>query len=108
MSLRERKGRICSQNSRMLFHLWSNGGYRKSCEFERNKAVLATEVVQHFFHAWNRHDLHDIQDYFADNGTYKDPGSEVPLTGEAIFRACESFFAAFSDLSLEITDLIYA
>lgn len=70
--------------------------------------MLATEVVQHFFHAWNRHDLHDIQDYFAENGTYKDPGSEVPLTGEAIFRACESFFAAFSDISLEITDLIYA
>lgn len=60
------------------------------------------EVAQRYFDAWNRRDPDAIVATFAEGGTYADPGTNGPLTGQAIGAYAAGLFAAFPDLAFEI------
>lgn len=59
-------------------------------------------VVQRYTDAWNRHDSAAIAALFADGGTYNDPNTPGPLSGDAIGAYAQGLWAAFPDLSFEI------
>jgi steroid delta-isomerase-like uncharacterized protein len=54
--------------------------------------------------AWNVRSPSAITEIFVDGGTYTDPATDGPLTGGAIGAFAEGLFAAFPDLSFEISD----
>ena len=60
------------------------------------------DVAQRYFDAWNRHDAAAIVASFTEGGTYRDPATGQPLTGEAIAAYAGGLWAAFPDLSFEI------
>jgi steroid delta-isomerase-like uncharacterized protein len=62
----------------------------------------AMDVAQRYFDAWNRRDAAGLVATFADGGTYHDPATGQPLTGEAIAAYASGLWAAFPDLALEI------
>ena len=60
-----------------------------------------TQVFQQYTDAWNRHDAAAIVATFGAGGTYTDPVTAGPLTGEAIGVYAKSLWDAFPDLSFE-------
>jgi steroid delta-isomerase-like uncharacterized protein len=62
-------------------------------------------TAQRYFDAWNRHDAAAIVATFADGGTYTDPSTPGPLTGDAIGAYAGGLWAAFPDLSFDIVDI---
>jgi steroid delta-isomerase-like uncharacterized protein len=62
----------------------------------------AMDVAQRYFDAWNRRDAAELIATFADGGTYRDPATGQPLTGQAIGAYASGLWAAFPDLSFEI------
>ena len=60
-----------------------------------------TQVFQQYTDAWNSHDAAAIIATFAAEGTYTDPVTPGPLTGEAIGTYAKSLWDAFPDLSFE-------
>jgi len=60
------------------------------------------QVFQAYADAWNRHDAAAIVATFLEGGTYADPTTNGPLTGETIGAYAESLWAAFPDLSFEM------
>lgn len=60
------------------------------------------EVAQSYFDAWNLQDPSEIAATFAPGGTYHDPATGQPLSGQAIADYTGGLFAAFPDLSFEI------
>ena len=60
------------------------------------------EVIEAYFAAWDAHDRQAIIDLYAEDGTYQDPATEGPLSGQAIGDYAETLFAAFPDLKLEL------
>lgn len=63
-------------------------------------------IAQRYFDAWNQHDAPAIVALFADGGTYADPATQGPLSGEAIGTNAEALWAAFPDLSFEIRSVM--
>lgn len=63
------------------------------------------ESAQRYFDAWNRHDAAGIVSTFHDGGTYADPTTPGPLTGQAIGAYAQVLWAAFPDLSFEVASL---
>ena len=59
-------------------------------------------VVKKYFDAWTRRDPAAIVDTFVEGGTYTDPVSGV-IAGQAIADYAADLFAAFPDLSFEVT-----
>ena len=57
----------------------------------------ATEVVQRYLNAWNRHDADAIVAAFAEGGTYHNPYMDQPITGEAIATFAKSVWAGYPD-----------
>ena len=62
----------------------------------------ALEVAQAYFDAWNLQDPAEIAATFAPGGTYNDPTTGQPLSGQAIVEYTSGLFTAFPDLSFEI------
>lgn len=63
------------------------------------------QVAQDYFDAWNAHDSKAIVEVFADGGTYTDPTTPGPLSGDAIGGYAEALWAAFPDLSFDIVSI---
>jgi steroid delta-isomerase-like uncharacterized protein len=61
------------------------------------------QQAQRYFDAWNAHDAAGIVAAFAPGGTYQDPTTPGPLTGEAIGHYAAGLWAAFPDLRFELT-----
>lgn len=66
--------------------------------------MSAMEGAQRYFAAWNRRDPAGIAALFGEDGFYSDPVSGE-IRGQAIAGYAAGLFAAFPDLSFEITDL---
>ncbi len=62
----------------------------------------ATDVVQGYFDAWNRHDPEAIAATFVQGGTYTDPNVPEGLSGRAIAEYASGLFAAFPDLLFDL------
>jgi steroid delta-isomerase-like uncharacterized protein len=62
----------------------------------------ATDVVQGYFDAWNRHDPEAIAATFVQGGTYTDPNAPEGLSGRAIAEYASGLFAAFPDLLFDL------
>ena len=62
----------------------------------------ATDVVQGYFDAWNRHDPEAIAATFVQGGTYTDPNVPEGLSGRAIVEYASGLFAAFPDLLFDL------
>src|SRR4051794_14836894 len=64
--------------------------------------MAQVDVVHRYFDAWNRHDPAAVMATFADGGTYEDPTTAGPVTGDAIGATAGGLFAAFSDVRFSI------
>src|SRR5215208_5548889 len=62
-----------------------------------------TEVARRYIDAWNARTPSEIAGMFLESGTYTDPVTAGPLTGDAIAQYAGNLFSAFPDLSFEIT-----
>ena len=60
------------------------------------------DVAQRYFDAWNRRDAAAIVATFAEGGTYSDPTTPGPLTGESIGAYAKGLWAAFPGLSFDV------
>lgn len=67
-------------------------------------AMEASDVVQRYFDAWNRHDPTALVATFVEGGTYSDPNIPKGLSGSAIADYASELFVAFPDLSFDICD----
>lgn len=65
--------------------------------------MTALDTAQRYFDAWNLRDAEAVLSTFADGGTYCDPSSGGRLKGEALAGYMNGLWAAFPDLSFEIT-----
>jgi ketosteroid isomerase-like protein len=64
--------------------------------------MITTNVVHRYFDAWNRHDPQGVLASLADAGTYEDPTTGGPLSGEAIVQMTDRFFKQMPDASFEV------
>jgi SnoaL-like domain len=64
--------------------------------------MSAIDVAYQYFGAWNRHDAAGVVATLAPNGTYTDPTTRGPLSGEALISYINGIVSAFPDLSFEI------
>jgi steroid delta-isomerase-like uncharacterized protein len=60
------------------------------------------ELAQSYFDAWNARDAAALVATFTPSGTYSDPTTNGPLSGEAIGDYAKSLWDAFPDLSFEL------
>lgn len=60
------------------------------------------DIAQRYFSAWNRRDAAAVLETMGPGGTYSDPTTGGPLSGEAFRTYMNRLFAAFPDLSFEI------
>ena len=60
------------------------------------------KIVQRYFNAWNAHDASAIVATFAAGGTYADPTTPGPLSGDAIGENARQLWSAFPDVHFEI------
>jgi steroid delta-isomerase-like uncharacterized protein len=65
----------------------------------------ATEVVQRYLNAWNRHDADAIVAAFAEGGTYHNPNMDQPISGEAIATFAKRVWAGYPDFSVELVSM---
>lgn len=73
--------------------------------YNSGMTTIPLQVARAYFDAWNRHDAPGIVATFAENGTYTDPTTPAPLTGEAIGAYAEGLWSAFPDLSFEFENI---
>ena len=59
-------------------------------------------IAQRYFDGWNRRDPAAVLDTIAPNGTYSDPGTGGPISGDAFIGYMKGLFSAFPDVSFEI------
>jgi steroid delta-isomerase-like uncharacterized protein len=59
-------------------------------------------TAQCYFDAWNRRDADGIVATFAAGGTYNDPASGGPISGQALAGYVKSLWSSFPDLAFEI------
>jgi len=59
-------------------------------------------VAQSYFDGWNRRDPEAVLATMASNGTYTDPTTGGPLSGEAFVGYMKGLFSVFPDVSFEI------
>jgi steroid delta-isomerase-like uncharacterized protein len=62
-------------------------------------------IAQRYFDGWNRRDPAAVLDTMAPNGTYADPTTGGPLSGEAFDGYMKGLFSAFPDVSFEIASV---
>jgi steroid delta-isomerase-like uncharacterized protein len=64
------------------------------------------DVVRQYIDAWNTHDAAALVDQFAPDGSYCDPMTGQPLCGEMIGDYVSGIWAAFPDLSFELSGAV--
>jgi steroid delta-isomerase-like uncharacterized protein len=64
--------------------------------------VSVLDVAQLYFDAWNQHDPALLIATFEPGGTYRDPSTREPVSGESLGAYARSLFAAFPDLSFTL------
>lgn len=64
--------------------------------------MTAIDAATRYFDAWNAHDGDALQASLAPGATYVDPGTGVPIAGQAIRDYAASLWAAFPDLRFEV------
>lgn len=60
------------------------------------------DVAQQYFDAWNAHDPQAVLATMASDGTYLDPTTKGPLSGQAFAGYMGGLFAAFPDVTFEV------
>jgi steroid delta-isomerase-like uncharacterized protein len=60
------------------------------------------EIAQRYFVAWNQHDTGAVLETLGPGGTYSDPTTGGPLSGEPFRAYMDGLFSAFPDVSFEI------
>ena len=65
----------------------------------------SVDVAHRYFEAWNRRDPSGIAAMFAEGGTYSDPATGGPLSGQAIAEYSGGLFATFPDLSFDLVSV---
>ena len=60
------------------------------------------QIVLRYFNAWNAHDESAIVATFAAGGTYADPTTPGPLSGDAIGENARQLWTGFPDVHFEI------
>jgi steroid delta-isomerase-like uncharacterized protein len=63
---------------------------------------VSEQIVQQYFHAWNAHDGAAVVATFAADGTYADPTTPGPLSGDAIGANAAGLWSWLPDVSFEI------
>jgi len=63
------------------------------------------DVAQQYFDAWNRRDPAAVLATMAEDGTYSDPGTGGPISGQAFAGYMQGLFAAFPDTSFTIASV---
>ena len=61
------------------------------------------KTTQQYFEAWNRRDPAAVAACFGEGGTYRDPTTGGALEGEAITAYASALWAAFPDLTFELS-----
>jgi len=64
--------------------------------------VNSLEIAQRYFDAWNQRDPSAVLDTLAKGGTYSDPMTGGPLSGDALAAYIQGLVSAFPDVSFEI------
>jgi steroid delta-isomerase-like uncharacterized protein len=67
--------------------------------------IDAIAVSQRYFDGWNRRDPAAVLQTMAPNGTYADPTTGGPLSGEAFTGYMKGLFSAFPDVSFEVASV---
>jgi len=62
-------------------------------------------VAQSYFDGWNRHDPAEVLTTMASNGTYVDPTTGGPLSGDAFADYMKRLFSAFPDVAFEVASV---
>ena len=67
--------------------------------------MSSVEVAQRYFDGWNRRDPDAVLATMAPDGTYADPTTGGPLSGDAFAGYMKGLFSAFPDVSFEIASV---
>lgn len=67
--------------------------------------TTAMDLARAYFDAWNGHDSAALRGVFAQGGTYSDPVTNGPVTGEAIVAYAENLWTVFPDLAFELASI---
>lgn len=62
-------------------------------------------VAQSYFDGWNRHDPAAVLTTMASNGTYTDPTTGGPLSGDAFADYMKRLFSSFPDVTFEVASV---
>jgi steroid delta-isomerase-like uncharacterized protein len=62
-------------------------------------------IAERYFDGWNRRDPAAVLDTMAPNGTYADPSTGGPISGDAFTGYMKRLFSAFPDASFEIASV---
>jgi len=71
-----------------------------------DRAIELPPALQAYFDAWNRHDGPGIVATFVPGGTYADPLTAGPLSGDAIARYAEGLWGSFPDLRFDLNGTV--
>jgi steroid delta-isomerase-like uncharacterized protein len=67
--------------------------------------VSAVDIAQRYFDAWNRRDTTAVLQTLHADGTYADPTTGGPLSGDAFVGYMNGLFSAFPDTSFEVASV---
>jgi steroid delta-isomerase-like uncharacterized protein len=77
-------------------------GSKKGWQISQEGPVNRDQLIQRYFDGWNAHDARGIVSTFAPGGTYADPTTPGPLSGEAIGTNAEQLWRSFPDVKFEV------
>jgi steroid delta-isomerase-like uncharacterized protein len=64
-----------------------------------------TDALDRYFAAWNDHDPEAVVRSLADGGSYEDPTTGGPLTGDALAMNVATLLAGFPDLHFDLVSV---
>ena len=67
--------------------------------------MTAIEIAQQYFDRWNSRDPAAVLATFVEGGTYSDPASDGPLSGEIFAAYVGGLISAFPDLSFDVISM---
>src|SRR5262245_18226384 len=67
--------------------------------------MSSLDVAHRYFDGWNHRDAEAVLATMAPDGTYRDPTTRGPLSGEAFAAYMEGLFTSFPDVSFEIASV---
>jgi steroid delta-isomerase-like uncharacterized protein len=62
-------------------------------------------ALQRYFDAWNSHEAALVPDALTDGGTYEDPTTGGPLSGDALTASVAGVYAGFPDVHFEVVSV---